>query len=263
MVGESRNLTLVVPVFNEAKRWNKVYWSQVLAISNINWIFVDDGSSDNTSEILAELENLTNVRVLELSLNLGKAEAIRFGFNHYFANHSLTSLKKSFIGYIDADEAFNPEEISRFLNLSVHDSNNLVSQGFQAIWSSRVQLRGRRIERKKYRHYLGRIIISFLGSASPTIPYDSQSGFKIFVADEFLPQVFIEKFKTKWFIDLEIATRYQHISKSQLRIWEEPLLFWKDICGSAIKIRSLPTIFIEVLRIYFLLRKSTSEANRK
>jgi glycosyltransferase involved in cell wall biosynthesis len=262
MAGESKNLTLVVPVFNEAKRWNQGYWSQVLAITNINWIFVNDGSSDTTTELLAKLKAASHVTVLEHEVNRGKAEAIRSGFNFFFKNSDLHT-GKSFIGYLDADEAFDPKEIARFLNLSINDSNHLVSQGFQAIWSSRVQLRGRRIERKKYRHYLGRIIISFLGSASPSIPYDSQSGFKIFASDENLQQVFMDNFKTKWFIDLEIAARYQQISGEQLRIWEEPLLFWRDVGGSAIKIGSLPTIFIEIVRIYFLLRKSTKSASHK
>jgi hypothetical protein len=102
-----------------------------------------------------------------------------------------------------------------------------------------------------------------LGSASPTIPYDSQSGFKIFVVDSFLPRVFDEKFRTKWFIDLEITARYQNISGNQLRIWEEPLLFWRDVGGSAIKLGSLPTIFIEILKTYSMLRKSTRAFNRK
>jgi len=258
MAGESKNLTLVVPVFNEAKRWNKGYWSQVLAIPNISWIFVNDGSSDSTAELLANLKTSPHITVLEHDFNQGKAEAIRSGFNFFFKNSD-----NSFIGYLDADEAFDPNEIERFLNLTIHDSSGLVSQGFQAIWSSRVQLRGRRIERKKYRHYLGRIIISLLGSVSPSIPYDSQSGFKIFVSDEILQQVFVDDFKTKWFIDLEIAARYQQISGNQLRIWEEPLLFWRDVGGSAIRIGSLSTIFVEIVRIYFLLRKSTKSASRK
>ena len=262
MAGESKKITLVVPVFNEAQRWNKSYWNQVLSIPGIHWIFVNDGSCDETSKILADLEKLPNAVVLEHSTNLGKAEAIRSGFHHEFTEYPSATSGKLFIGYLDADEAFNPEEIERFMNLTFHDSSGIFSKGFQAIWSSRVQLRGRNIERKKYRHYLGRLIASFLGLASPTIPYDSQSGFKIFVLDDVLVKVFTEKFSTKWFVDLEIATRYQSISGRELQIWEEPLLYWKDIGGSAIKFRNLPTIFLEIMRTYFLLRTSSKKVIR-
>lgn len=260
MTGGPKNLTLVVPVFNEASRWNKVYWKRLLSISEIDWIFVNDGSSDNTSGIMEHLKNLPNAEVIEHATNRGKAEAIKSGFNHFFARYPILGVKQVFIGYLDADEAFNPEEIERFFNLTVNDSSSLFSQGFQAIWSSRVQLRGRNIVRKKYRHYLGRAIASLFGSAFPSIPYDSQSGFKIFVLDDLLPKIFIENFKTKWFVDLEIAIRYQNISRREFRVWEEPLLYWKDVGGSAIKMRNFPNVFIEIIRIYFLLRKANKGA---
>jgi dolichyl-phosphate beta-glucosyltransferase len=263
MDGLKKNLTLIVPVYNEAKRWDKEFWKQTLSIADISWVFVNDGSSDSTSQLLTELKTLAQITILEHPNNLGKAEAVRSGFNYFFAENSSETSEKFFIGFIDGDGAFNPAEIERFLNLSVHDSSGLVSQGFQAIWTSRVQLRGRRIERKRYRHYLGRIIASFLGLAYPSIPYDSQSGFKIFLLEPVIRQVFLEKFKTKWFVDLEIAARYQNISGDQLRIWEEPLFYWKDIGKSTINIRSLPRISIEILWTYRLLRRSTKEAIRK
>ncbi len=258
-------MTLIVPVFNECSRWDKYYWIEALAIPGINWIFVNDGSSDASQELLEELLTFENLVVINQGVNLGKAEAIRTGFNYYSANNEdhfqTEAIQRTLIGYIDADCAFSTAEIERFKKITVDDSLGLISNGFESVWSSRVLLKGHMIKRKKTRHYIGRLIATVLSFADPHIPYDSQSGFKIFVCTPDLIKIFHEKFKTKWFIDLEIAARYGAISGKRLRIWEEPLYFWKEIGGSALTLRSFPNIVLEVTRIFRILLRQPKESH--
>lgn len=78
-------LSIVVPVFNESEtvglfleRITQVFGK----ISNINLdiVFINDGSSDNTLECLLELqEGNPTVRVVELSRNFGKEAALTAG----------------------------------------------------------------------------------------------------------------------------------------------------------------------------------------
>jgi len=241
-------LTLVVPVFNESESWQKEYWIAAVSKSNIDWIFVNDGSSDNSQELIEEICLYENATLVNHDLNLGKAEAIRTGFNLYF-NRSFGSTEQLFIGYLDSDRAFNLDEIERFKGI-VDGSLRHFQSGFESLWSARVNLKGRLIARKKYRHYIGRSIVTLLSFAYPAMPYDPQSGFKIFICNESLVEIFNYKFKTKWFVDLEIYCRYAKISGSKLQIWEEPLYFWRDVGDSSLTLKSIPCVIAEIFYIF-------------
>ena len=44
-------VTLIVPTFNESKRWNHEYWQQLLEVEDLHLILVNDGSVDETMQI--------------------------------------------------------------------------------------------------------------------------------------------------------------------------------------------------------------------
>ena len=69
---------MVVPCFNEANRFNADYWKAIIQdTKDVKWVFVNDGSTDNTNEVLLPVSNLENVTIINLEINKGKAEAIR------------------------------------------------------------------------------------------------------------------------------------------------------------------------------------------
>ena len=80
---DSMDLSLIIPIYNgaayAANSANLVH-SYLSSLPNLTFevIFVDDGSSDTTSEIIRSL-NLTHVRVLTLPANQGKFGAIKAG----------------------------------------------------------------------------------------------------------------------------------------------------------------------------------------
>lgn len=79
-------LSIIIPVYNEADSLPKIY-EQLLAVTSkltdsFEYIFVDDGSSDKSSQLLANLEVANSqVRVIEFSRNFGKEIAVTAGLN--------------------------------------------------------------------------------------------------------------------------------------------------------------------------------------
>ncbi|MBR0369985.1 MAG: glycosyltransferase family 2 protein [Methanobrevibacter sp.] len=79
-------LDIVVPCYNEEKNIEKFFTeiSYVLKYIDINIIFVNDGSSDNT---LNEIKKLQNVSYISFSRNFGKEAAIYAGLSKTTADY--------------------------------------------------------------------------------------------------------------------------------------------------------------------------------
>jgi len=125
MTSETKPIYMVVPCYNEEKRLNLEYWNELIDTAGTKWIFVNDGSTDNTLNLL---QGIKNASVISLEKNVGKAEAIRRGVVSTF--EALNQDDFSF-GYIDADGAFAVESF-RF-NVAVARMMELVNATRKAI----------------------------------------------------------------------------------------------------------------------------------
>tara|TARA_Y100000310_G_scaffold345815_1_gene470393 strand:- start:7891 stop:8598 length:708 start_codon:yes stop_codon:yes gene_type:complete len=101
-------LTLVIPAYNEEARIKSTLESlQKVFGKNIKIMVVSNGSSDSTIEILEEWKTIhKNLDYLDFSEKLGKGGAILEG---------LKIVKDNYIGYIDADDAFDLNAIKEIL----------------------------------------------------------------------------------------------------------------------------------------------------
>lgn len=244
----TNNLTMIVPCFNEEKRWNKTYWSNLITIVDLNWVFVNDGSRDRTSEILAELSIYPRVTTLELSQNGGKAEAIRFGMLKALEQPGIDA-----IGFVDADAAFSYETFRNVLDTYT----GINHEYFESLWASRVALSGREINRDPRRHYIGRVISTFLGFGR-ALPYDTQCGLKIFTRTKNLELCLSTPFKTRWFFDIEIYSRLNVLNAHGISVWEHPLLGWDEVAESHINVREVFRIVKELYVIRKILTKNVA-----
>ncbi len=82
-----KKLSIVVPVFNEEKTIEKILkrvWDIDLGKINKQIIVVNDGSKDNTLNILKELKRLGKIkfRLINHKKNRGKSMALRTGFKY-------------------------------------------------------------------------------------------------------------------------------------------------------------------------------------
>ena len=240
----NQELFMIVPCFNEEKRLDVIYWNKLAEIANTNWVFVNDGSTDSTKNVLNQINNST---IVDLPRNIGKAEAIRKGISETFKKNSRETF---WVGYLDADSAFDIEDITNVINIAY-----LKDSSYDSYWGSRVALAGRNITRNNLRHILSRILITIFGYRMGNLPYDPQTGFKVFKFNHEQMGIFENNFETKWFVDLEILLRFKASQKKIMKIWEEPVNSWKDIEGSKIRGFELITVFRDLIKILRIIKK--------
>ena len=240
---------LVVPCFNEAHRWRDEYWADLTNTSSVQWLFVNDGSSDQTPDILRALAKAPGVDFLDLPANVGKGEAVRSGM--LWAFDQVDGRFQS-VGFMDADGAFHRDDVER---LAQTFTEVVTKRDADAVWSSRVALAGRDIDRSQMRHYLGRAVATLLSLGADPLPYDTQSGLKFFRPSGELLGSLEQPFSTRWLFEIEMLVRWKQLTGESMRIREEPLEFWQDIPGSKITRRESVRIIQEVWRVKRLQRQ--------
>ena len=229
-MGTVRKTRIVVPCYNEAKRLDCDAFLTALAHdASLSFLFVNDGSTDDTLTLLQRLKegNPAQVALLCLEKNAGKAEAVRQGM--------LKALEGPFtyIGYWDADLATPLDTIASFCHV-------LDSTDAEVVIGARVRLLGRKVERQALRHYLGRVFATCASLLLGIPVYDTQCGAKIFRRNDALRHVFGKPFKVKWTFDVEMIARFGIVADapakdSGSRWFEYPLVKWVDVKGSKVK----------------------------
>jgi glycosyltransferase involved in cell wall biosynthesis len=247
----------VVPCFNESERWNTDYWANLAKNKNFRWTFVDDGSHDATPQLISEVCHETNSDVMLLPRNYGKAEAVRLGLLRILAHNP----EATAIGFMDADGAFDIHDIERIAFLFESMSNE--TRHYDAVWSSRVALSGRQVRRSPRRHYLGRIAATLISLNDPDMPYDTQSGFKLFEPTAEFKGVLQVPFLTRWLFEVEMLIRFRNIYGKAMKVWEEPLYCWHDVPGSKVSGQEMLRIGREILTIKRLARSPSHLTHHK
>ncbi len=238
---------LIVPCYNEALRLQLSEFHKALGEQpSLHFLFVNDGSQDQTEAILNRFVTTEPRRAALLSLpkNQGKAEAIRQGMLYALK----LSREGSYLGYWDADLATPLDELPRFLE---------VFKAKPSLWlvmGARVNLLGRSIKRQAKRHYLGRVFATLASFVLNLPVYDTQCGAKLFRTHAELGALFASPFVSGWIFDVELLARIGSFlsargQASASYIYEIPLLRWEDIKGSKIKGRDFFKAGLSLFRI--------------
>jgi glycosyltransferase involved in cell wall biosynthesis len=235
---------IVVPCFNEARRLRadeiRAYCARV---PDVDFLFVDDGSTDETLARLRDLERTLPGRasVLALERNGGKAEAVRRGMCAAFKSGA------ELVGYWDADLATPLDEIARFRAVLATHSSVAVVLG------ARVQLLGRLVRRSPIRHYLGRIFATGVSLFLKLPIYDSQCGAKLMRNDAALGRIFDEPFCVNWTFDVELLARLIRLrgrTAARDALYELPLERWEDVAGSKVSAGDFFLAVAEIARLW-------------
>ena len=102
-------LSFVIPVFNEQGSLKQLYSEIIENIKEYEYeiIFVDDGSTDESYNILQKLASEdNNVKLIKLRKNFGKSAGLNIGFE---------AAKGDVVFTMDADLQDDPKEIEQFL----------------------------------------------------------------------------------------------------------------------------------------------------
>lgn len=233
---------LVVPCFNEATRLRgDDFLRASLPGHQLAFHFVDDGSTDATSDLLASLAARDPRRVSHSRLpqNRGKGEAVRAGM--------LTALGggHDYVGFWDADLATPLDELLTFVD-TLESRRDI-----DIVIGARVALLGRRIDRKFYRHAYGRVFATAVSRLLSLEVYDTQCGAKLFRVTDDLASVLEGPFLSRWIFDVEILARYVARYEARgveigERVVELPLRVWTDVAGSKVGVRDAARAFVEL-----------------
>jgi glycosyltransferase involved in cell wall biosynthesis len=114
-------LSVIVPAYNEQGSLEKLYNELNAALCgkfDYEIIFVDDGSSDNTFDILSKIHNDDpKVRVIRFRKNFGQTAALAAGFEH---------CQGSIVVPLDADGQNDPADIPRLIK-KLNEGYDIVS----------------------------------------------------------------------------------------------------------------------------------------
>ena len=246
-LGTASETILVVPCYNEAARLVLAKFQAFAAEhADVRFLFVNDGSTDDTAAVLRRLceSRPASFHVYEMPRNSGKAEAVRTGILRALES------RPTVVGFWDADLSTPLGELDGMLAIFRQRPE------IEMVFAARVNLLGRQVRRKLYRHYIGRIFASVVARALGLGIYDTQCGAKLFRVSDGLADLFREPFISKWIFDVEIIARAiqkrraDGLSPVAESIYEQPLMSWYDVAGSNIRLRDFFIVASDFLRIY-------------
>jgi dolichol-phosphate mannosyltransferase len=130
------DLSVVIPVFNEEKNIEELYNRLKNTIEELGLtyelVFVNDGSTDGSFEIIASLsENNPNIKYIDLSRNFGHQIAVTAGLDFVIGKNTVI---------IDADLQDPPEVIAELYTK--------MQEGFDVVYAKRKKRKGDPILKK-------------------------------------------------------------------------------------------------------------------
>ncbi len=232
---------VVVPCYNESKRLPQdKFIRYVEEHDDVAFLFANDGSRDNTLDVLRQLTSQhERLLLLDIQPNGGKAEAVRKGMLY-----AAEQYEPQYIAFWDADLATPLDEIEPMVQWA--------EKGFDVIMGLRLMRLGAKVKRKTLRHYLGRCFATAASMILHLPVYDTQCGSKLFSAKT-VKEIFNEQFITRWLFDVELLARYKKrygTDQAINKIYEFPLFQWQDIDGSQLKSRDFFKAPMELLKIW-------------
>ena len=179
-----KNIWVIIPGLNEAAHLKQALTEVRKYTPNI--IFVDDGSSDNSSTVAQSC----GVRTLKHRINLGKGAALRTGCDYAFQKLAATA-----VIFFDADLQHKADELPLFFHQLSAGANVIFGQRAMGAEMPLIRIMGNRV--------LSFLVLLFFHQYVPDIP----CGFKAMTKQTFDQ---LKLTNSDYGIELEIAAKVAH-----------------------------------------------------
>lgn len=161
----SQELTIVIPVYNEAQSLPHFLPELIETCEMRQWqlILVNDGSRDDSAKILAQYERMPVVKILHHKVNRGYGGALKTG---------LSSVKTRFAVTMDGDGQHQISDIEAIYQFAIQNDADML-----------IGSRSEMEHVNRYREFGKWIIRSFTRILVPLPIHDLNSGFKLYRTD--------------------------------------------------------------------------------
>ncbi|MBL7197513.1 MAG: glycosyltransferase family 2 protein [Candidatus Omnitrophica bacterium] len=229
------SFSILIPVHNEAKRIRRNLKEVKATLDdlgcNYEIVAIDDGSSDNSYQILEGLKKeIPQLIVNRNTQNFGKGRALKKAFK--YASGDL-------IVWLDADLDLHPYQIKTLYDIMVLNDADIV-------------IGSKMHPNSKVNYPLTRRIISFgyylLIRILFSLPcHDTQTGLKLFrrkVMEEVFPRILVKQFA----FDLEVLVNAHHLG---FKLAEAPIVLENKRDYGRIGVSSITTAFKDTMAIWY------------
>lgn len=228
-------ISIVIPAYNEGHRISSTLEKIHEYFKNKKFqyevIVIDDGSLDNTIDVINKCGNLfDNIVLIENGKNMGKGYSVREGMAEASGDLRL---------FMDADGSVDIKTLDSFIKY--------IPSGMDIIIGSiEISNLTKEDDNHSYRRLFGKIAkILIRHIATPGI-YDTQRGFKLFTRNA-SKIVFSRQTIDRWGFDIELIVIAQ---EHNLKIKELPVN-WINSKTSSVSLMSYFVTFYELFKIKF------------
>jgi len=230
-----KSISIIYPVFNEEKRLRKTFldimkFEQSNKFLKKEYIFVNDGSSDQTLSVLNKrFKNNKKVRVISYDKNMGKGYALKKG---------VLAAKNDWVLTTDADCSVSNFQLIKWIQKKYLNHNDLIYFGSR---NHRLSI----VKKKKIRKIVGMVFKFSIRFFFQIKISDTQCGFKLYKLNT-AKKLFGMMSVNDYMHDIEICLIAK---KLDLRIRDLPVK-WTHVSQSKINfIRDFFKVALSLIRI--------------
>ncbi len=235
-------LSIIIPAYNESERLPLTLVDIDKRLSNVKYsyeiIVVNDGSTDNTAEIVKSMaEAIKNLKLIDNKANQGKGGVVRQG---------MLLAKGEYRLFTDADNSTSIDHFEKMIPyLSASNGSGKEGEFYDVVIGSRV-VRGSKLEPAQpfYRQLLGKLSNIIIQIVNVPGIWDTQCGFKAF-SEKSAEKIFAVAKINGWGFDIEALALARHFG---YKIKEIPV-HWINDAKSHVKLSAYLKTFVENAKI--------------